>query len=78
MLRNDGTRTIRLYARWFVRHEITVHHLEIPDGQDWPRTGQDWQETLTGTIGPYKRNLFCKVSFMSPGNAVLTHYEVET
>jgi len=77
-LRNDGTRAYRLYARWFVRHEITVHRIEIPDGQDWPRTGQDWQEALTGTIGPYKRSLFCKVSFMSPSNVVLTYCEVES
>ena len=76
-LSNDGTRTYRLYARWFVRHEITVHRLESPDGQDQPRTWEDWQEALTGAIEPYKRSLLCKVTFMSPGNVVLTYCEVE-
>lgn len=76
-LRNDGIRVYRLYARWFVRHEITVQRLEIPDGQDWPRRGHDWQEALNRTIGPHNRSLLCKVSFMSPSNVVLTHCEVE-
>jgi hypothetical protein len=76
-LRNDGTRGYRLYARWFVRHEISVERLDMPPGRDWPTTGQDWQEVLNDTLGPYKRSLLCKVSFASPDSAVLTYAEVE-
>jgi hypothetical protein len=75
-LRNDGTQTYRLYARWFVHHEITVQRLEMPEGQDWQGTGQDWQEVLNETIGSYRRSLLCKVSFMSPHTVVLTYCEV--
>jgi hypothetical protein len=76
-LRNDGTQTYRLYARWFVQHEIIVQRLEMPEGQDWPGTRQDWQEVLNGTIGQYKRSLLCRVSFMSPTTGVLTYCEVK-
>lgn len=76
-LRNDGAQAYRLYARWFVRHEITIQRLEMPEGQDWPRTGQDWQEALNGTTGPFRRSVLCKVRFISPSNVVLTYCEVE-
>jgi hypothetical protein len=69
-LRNSGTHAYRLYARWFVRHEIKVQRIEIPEGIDW-------QEILKGTSGPYERTILCKVSFMSPASAVLTHCEIE-
>ena len=34
-LRNDGAQAYRLYARWFVHHEITVQRLELPEGPAW-------------------------------------------
>ena len=41
MLRNEGTQAYRLYARWFVRHELTVQRLEVPDepARESGRTG---------------------------------------
>jgi hypothetical protein len=75
-LRNDGAQAYRLYARWFVRHEITVQRLELPDGPAWQGTGQDWQDVLNGTAGSYRRSPLYKVSFMSPQTAVLTFCEV--
>jgi len=76
-LRNDGARGYRLYARWFVRHEIIVQRLDMPEGRDWPATEQEWQEALNGAPGAYRRSILCKVSFTSPDNAVLTYCEVE-
>jgi len=75
-LRNDGAQAYRLYARWFVRHEITVQRLELPEGPAWQGTGQDWQDVLNGTAGSYRRSVLCKASFMSPQTAVLTFCEV--
>lgn len=76
-LRNDGVRGYRLYARWFVRHEIIVQRLDMPEGRDWPATEQEWQEVLDGAPLPYQRIILCKVSFTSPDNVVLTYCEVE-
>lgn len=76
-LRNDGAQSYRLYARWFVRHEITVQSLAVPAGLDWRKAGQGWQEASNGTTGPYQRSLLYKVSFTSPANGVLTYCEVK-
>ena len=75
-LRNDGTRGYRLYARWFVRHEIIVQRLEMPEGRDWPTTAPEWQE-VNGAPEPYQRSILCRVSFTSPDNVVLTYCEVD-
>ena len=76
-LRNDGARGYRLYARWFVRHEIIVQRLDMAEGRDWPATEQEWQEVLNGAPGAYRRSILCKVGFTSPDNVVLTYCEVE-
>ena len=76
-LRNDNARGYRLYARWFVRHEIIVQRLDMPEGRHWPATEQEWQEVLDGAPLPYERIILCKVSFTSPDNVVLTYCEVE-
>jgi hypothetical protein len=76
-LRNDDTQVYRLYARWFVRHEITVERLEITAGQALPTTEQGWWEALNGTSGSSKRSPICKVSYTSPSDVMLTYCEVE-
>lgn len=75
-LRNDGTQAYRLYARWFVCHEITIQRLEMPAGRDWPKTEQGWHEALNGTTAAFKHSPLCKVRFVSPSNVVLTFCEV--
>jgi hypothetical protein len=69
-LSNSGGQAYRRYARWLVRHEITVHQLEAPENQDGP-------EILKGTVDSSRRNLLCKVNFMAPGAAILTYCEVQ-
>ena len=69
-LHNDGAQSYRLYARWFVRHELSIQRLETTEGQG---TGQEW---WNGPVGPYARIPLCQVSFMSPHTVVLTYCEV--
>lgn len=77
VLRNDGTQTYRLYARWFVRHELTIQRLEIAEERDSQKTAKEWWNAANGPVGPYRRSSpLCQVSFMSPHTVVLTYCEV--
>jgi hypothetical protein len=77
VLRNDGTQAYRLYARWFVRHELTIQRLEIAEGRDSRETAKEWWNAPNGPVGPYRRSSpLCQVSFMSPHTVVLTYCEV--
>jgi hypothetical protein len=76
MLRNEGTQAYRLYARWFVRHELTVQRLEIPEEQGSREAMQTRWEVPDGTLGSPGRSPLCTVSFMSPHTVVLTYAEV--
>lgn len=76
MLRNEGTQAYRLYARWFVRHELTVQRLEIPEEQASQGVRQNWWEAPDGTLGSPRRSPLCTVSYMSPHTVVLTYAEV--
>lgn len=76
MLRNEGTQAYRLYARWFVRHELTVQCLEVPEEQGDREATQNWWEVPAGAFGSARRRPLCTVSFMSPHTVVLTYAEV--
>jgi hypothetical protein len=79
MLRNEGTQAYRLYARWFVRHELTVQRLEVPEQQGHREATQNWWEVpdgAPGAPGSPGRSPLCTVSFMSPHTVVLTYAEV--
>jgi hypothetical protein len=77
VLRNDGTQAYRLYARWFVRHELTIQRLEIVEGWNLQETAKEWWNASNEPVGPYRRGSpLCQVSFMSPHTVVLTYCEV--
>jgi len=76
MLRNEGTQAYRLYARWFVRHELTVQRLETPEEQFSQGARRNWGEVSDETLGSLRRSPLCTVSYMSPHTVVLTYAEV--
>jgi hypothetical protein len=75
-LRNEGTQAYRLYARWFVRYELTVQHLEVPEEPGRREAARNWWEAPDGALGSPGRTPLCAVSFMSPHTVVLTYAEV--
>jgi hypothetical protein len=69
-LRNDGPRAYRLYARWSIRHDVTVSRILTPPGHRR-------QGSLKEDIERRAHVQLYRLSFTASPTAVLTYCEIE-